>query len=438
MKENLGLRQWVYAEIFSGPWRARRRIVATALIAFYLLAPWIRVNGQPFIQFDLSHQRFFLLGNVFFFNELGLVVPLILATVFLILAITSALGRIWCGWACPQSVFLEFVYRPLEKLFEGRATERKHKDQTAQEIRFEKYFKYASYLAISLLIGNTFISYFSGTTRLFEMISSPPAQNMGFFITMTVVTAGFMFNFSYFREQMCTFVCPYGRLQSVLLDKDSLIVGYDTQRGEPRGKSGPGDCVDCKRCLIVCPTGIDIREGVQLECIHCTACVDACNDVMSKMKRRPDLIKYTTQNELNKIKRGSWTRPAIYIGAAITLIFLTGYKMSHRRPLDIMIHRSYASTMKVVDHRIENILHLTLRNKSASSQHIQISSPDLDVEVKCPQCGSELKAFQKAEFDIIVLAPKESFRGGLAERTLDFETEQHQESIKVTLFGMEK
>ena len=279
----------------------------------YLGLPWLRINGKEAFRINFQDQHLTLLGTDFLPSDIPIFFVLALLGVLATLLAVALFGRVFCGWLCPHNVFLESVFRPLEQLLEGPAHRRKRQHQQPTfKLRTRQTLKWLGYIACCGAMANAGVAVFLGTDIFYAGVFIHPMHNPGAMVFFSLLFLACLFNFSWFREQTCTLVCPYGRLQAGMLDDESLIVAYDPQRGEPRGKPGrvSGDCVDCARCIQVCPTGIDIRNGTQLECIHCTACIDACDTVMQKLKRPTGLIRYTSEKELAGGKR-RWLRPRV-------------------------------------------------------------------------------------------------------------------------------
>jgi len=304
-----GSRKWLSPKLSEGKWWNRRRWVAYGLILFFVTLPHFRYNGRPLVLVDIAKRQFTFVGHTFYPTDTPLVAILMLMAMFSIMFVTAVAGRIWCGWGCPQTVYLEFLFRPIDRFF-GKLGKRF--PGLGEPLRL------ITYLGCSLFIAHTFLSYFVGTDRLAQWVRLSPWEHPTAFLVMGVATAALLFDFLIFREQFCMIACPYGRFQSVMLDRRSLIVAYDKNRGEPRGKgkrqeaSALGDCLDCGRCTAVCPTGIDIRNGLQMECIHCTQCIDACDDVMKHAGFLPGLIRYSSAEQLAGGKKG-WLRPRTII-----------------------------------------------------------------------------------------------------------------------------
>jgi len=318
-----------------GRWWTRRLAVAVTLIAIFTVLPWVRVAGKPPILLDVVERQFTVFGNTFRPTETLFLALLTLAILVTIGLLTALFGRVWCGWACPQTVYLEFVYRPLERWI--LAPER---GRTTSTSIWRRPALYALYLVLSAHLANTFLGYFVPTDRLVEWTFGSPVNHPIAFGVFAVVTAAMLFDFVFFREQLCTLVCPYGRMQSVLLDRSSLIVAYDSGRGEPRARgsarkvSAAGDCVDCTLCVQACPTGIDIRDGLQLECIQCTQCIDACDGVMRRLGQADGLIRYASQDS-NAGKHASRIRPRTVLYPTLLAVVLVALVvlLIRRRPV---------------------------------------------------------------------------------------------------------
>ncbi len=307
-----GSRRFVHPADVSGRFVRARRVVFVFLILVLAALPWVRIAGRPAMFLDVPARRFFLFGASFNAQDFWFVFFLLTGAVFALVFVTALLGRAWCGWACPQTVFLESLYRPIERLLEGPRNVRIRRDAGpwSWDRVWRKGVKWSAYLFVSFFVAHVFLAYFVSLPSLFSMVTKTPADHPEAFGWMLGVSLVFLVNFGWFREQLCLVVCPYGRLQSVLLDDDSLVVGYDAARGEPRGKArgkqkteGVGDCVDCNRCVVVCPTGIDIRRGLQVDCIACAQCADACDEVMDKLGRPRGLVRYDSLRGLRDEKR---------------------------------------------------------------------------------------------------------------------------------------
>ncbi len=339
IRESDGARLTVHPADVHGRFRTAQRLVFAVLIAVYALVPWLEVGGHPAVLLDIVRRRFYLFGAVFNAQDVWMLFFVLSGIGFGLVALTTVAGRVWCGWACPQSVYLEGVFRPLQRLIEGPRDKRVRREQG--DWTFDRAWRRALlwtiYLGIAAAIAHVFLGYFTPIRGLWAMIKAGPAESPEAFAWVVAMTAVMFFNFAWFREQTCVAICPYGRLQSVLTDPDSLVIGYDTQRGEPRGKSkgkekpeGMGDCVDCNRCVVVCPTGIDIRNGLQLDCVACTRCIDACDDVMDKLGRPRGLVRYDSLAGLHHEPR-RFLRPRLYLYAFLGLLGLVASTVAYTR-----------------------------------------------------------------------------------------------------------
>lgn len=336
-----GHRVTLYPEDIKGVWKNRRRWFYGFLIFIYLVIPWIYINGKQIILLDLPKREFYIFGMTFYGHDGPLLIFLVLAFVLCAAFVTAIWGRAWCGWACPQTVFIDSVYRVIDRIVEGNARKRRKLDDSpmSAEKAFKKSIKWLLYIIVSLHIVHSFLGYFVGTHNLLAISMRSPFENIELFTVMLIMTAIVLFDFGWFREQFCVIACPYGRMQSVFMDESSYVVGYDYNRGEPhRGvaptKEDEGDCINCYRCVKACPTGIDIRRGTQqLECINCTMCIDACDEIMLKLKKPTGLISYTTENKLEGKPNKRSVR--IYIYAALVIAVLVGLFVSINYRLDM-------------------------------------------------------------------------------------------------------
>ncbi len=380
--DDSGKRIWVFARKFKGKWFNRRKWVGYILLLFLVSAPFIHMNGHQMLQFDFVHRKFVLFGSVFWPADFYLFVIAVIAFIIAIFLFTSILGRLWCGWACPQTIFMELIFRRIEYLIEGDASAQRRLDKMEwnnEKVR-KRGFKYLAFFVVSFLISNLFLAYIVGSHELFGIATESPSKHIGGLSSIFIFSGIFFFVYTYMREQICTIVCPYGRLQSVLIDSKTLIVGYDYKRGEPRGKwarkrdESHGDCVDCDQCVDVCPTGIDIRNGLQMECIHCTACIDACNSVMSKIGKEPDLIGYKS---LDGIETGEKfrlnTRRKLYIALISVLLTILIILIINRSDVqaDILRTPGMDFDMKSKD-TIQNLYNVKLLNKTFKNMAIEL------------------------------------------------------------------
>ena len=418
MRED-GSRRWLRPKPSAGRFWKKRLVVAWVLMALFTITPWIRVAGKPLFLFDITSRRFIVFGTTFHADE---TVPLALLGVSFVLAIfllSALLGRVWCGWACPQTVYLEFLYRPIERLMEG-----KHYKSPKRHAmpKWRLVLKYAIFLVLSLHLANTFLSWFVGTDKLMQWTQQSPLEHPVPFLVVFVTTGLMMWDFAFWREQMCTLACPYARLQSVLLDRSSLVVGYDAKRGEPRGNPrklaqqgvNPGDCVDCGLCVTTCPTGIDIRKGLQLECVACTQCVDACDEVMEKVGRPKGLIRYSSQNELEgKPNRVLRPRVIIYPALMAIMLGLLVFAVSSRTDAQIQFQRARGQNPYNVmeSGEVRNLVQVHLVNRTDETATYDIRIKGIGRLLK-PQFPITLAGQAGTDATIHVILPSDSFEGG--------------------------
>ena len=331
-----GKRSWVYPKKPVGKLYEYRKLVSYVLLIFLFGAPFIHINGNQFLMFNVLERRFNIFGFPFWPQDFHLFVIIMITGVVFVVLFTVAFGRLFCGWICPQTIFMEMVFRRIEYWIEGDRGKQMRLDKmpwNAEKLR-KRSIKWSIFFVISFLIANVFLAYLIGSDRLIEYITDGPANHVGTLISLLIFTSVFYFVFAWFREQVCIIVCPYGRLQGALLDNKSIVVAYDHKRGEKeagrakfkksedRAATGKGDCIDCSQCVQVCPTGIDIRNGTQLECVNCTACIDACNQMMAAVNLPKDLIRYASEENIEK--KAKFTFNARLKGYTAVLVILLG------------------------------------------------------------------------------------------------------------------
>jgi cytochrome c oxidase accessory protein FixG len=348
-----GRRIFLYPADVRGFFRRRRTQVQYLLILFFLLLPWLKIRGRQSLLLNIAERKFEVFGLSLRAHNSPLLLLVFSTAAFGLFFATTVFGRIWCGWACPQTVFIDGVFRKIERWIEGSAPERRalQKSQKSFKKFFKKTAKWILFLVATLTMTHSFLAYFVGTDQLAAMMQESPSKNQGTFLFMLVSTAIILFDFAWFREQFCTLVCPYGRLQSVLMDKNSMVVAYDQRRGEPRAtqnakalakaQAAPqGDCVNCYRCVQVCPTGIDIRRGLQMECIACTSCVDACDEVMTRIKKPIGLIRYDSMLQPGQKKEYFNARSSLYLALCIFSFFTLLVLLSRLKTVDVQVLRA--------------------------------------------------------------------------------------------------
>ena len=371
-----GRRKWVYAKQPKGKWYLRRTIVGWSLLLFLIAVPFIRINGHPFVLLDIADRKFIIFGAIFWAQDTFILSLLMLSFVLFIILFTVTYGRVWCGWACPQTIFLEMVFRRIEFWIEGKPKERKTLDASAwtTEKIVKKTVKHGIYFVVAVLMTNTFLMWFIGNEKLFSIIKDPIREHAGGFAVMLAVSGLFYWIYSWFREQICTMVCPYGRMQGVLLDARSIVVTYDYKRGEPRGGNTSGDCIDCRRCLAVCPTGIDIRNGTQFECIHCTACIDECNQVMKKTGRPQNLIRYDSSVGIEEGHTSVWNaRNRAYSAVLLLIMGFFVYTLTTRPAIEATILRTPGMLYQEnADGTISNVYNIKIVNKTHEDKELSL------------------------------------------------------------------
>lgn len=430
-----GKRRWMYPTLSKGVHYRRRLFVAWALIILYIALPIIQINGKPAVLLDFIHREFAFFGVIFYPTDTILLMLFLISSLVAFVLFTALLGRVWCGWACPQTVYMEFLYRPLERWIEGKEHVRKKRNEGPWTFdkAWRKTAKLSVFLLISLGLAHTFVAYFVSWETLLTWMTGPPTEHWGFFVMMGVTTGLILFDFGYFREQMCTITCPYARIQSALVDPDSLIISYDENRGEPRARRSKkklqqeaeglipqlGDCIDCYACVRTCPTGIDIRDGLQMECIACTQCIDACDAIMLKIDKPTGLIRYTSENELDG-KKTRILRPRVILYTAL-LTLLTGLfigALAMRGGYDINVGRSVGEPYTVLpDDRIANRLRFRVRNQQQTDVTFSIQALDpLDAQLNIVGVQPvPLEAGTMKRVEAWVMVPPSAFTDGVRE-----------------------
>lgn len=379
--DQFGSRQYIYPAEVSGRFRDLRNRVYAVLLIVFLALPWIKINGLQAVLIDIPNRRFELFGMLFLAHDTPLLFFLLALAVLAIALSTAVWGRLWCGWACPQTVFIDAVYRRIEIWIEGDYIARRKLAKDPMSFYKLRIYatKWFAYFVVSSLFAHSFIAYFTGSDNLLQMIRHNPNENWSYFVIVTFVTALLLFDFGWFREQFCIIMCPYGRFQSVLMDPQSLVVGYNATRGEPRKSSDVakeqwGDCVSCNRCVQVCPTGIDIRNGLQMECVACTACIDACDEIMAKVKKPQGLISY--QGTLNL--KESFLRPRVMAYSLLMhlLASLFAYNLITREPFHITVLRAKDTPYQVLpEDKVLNHFKAHLLNQSRQEAEFTIGLP---------------------------------------------------------------
>jgi cytochrome c oxidase accessory protein FixG len=422
-----GRRNWVYSDIVVGRLIRWRDSLAAFLIVFYFAAPWIQINGHPLLRFDVPDRRFSILGATFVATDLFLLALFMLIALVTLFWFSAVFGRLWCGWACPQTVYLEGVFRRIERWIEGSPMKRRKLDSGPKDAAYwaKKSLKHGIYWGVSTLLALSFTAYFLGPEASYKMFVNFGRDGHATAMIVAVVITGMVyFDFAWFREQFCHFLCPYARIQSVFLDDDSLVIGYDPVRGEPRGplrQDAPndrGDCIDCKRCVQVCPAGIDIRDGLQLECVQCTACIDACNHVMTKINKPLGLIRYDSVSGLEGRKRKiARPRVIIYSGVLLLLLAMLGFKLADRSTVAFAVVRQPGTPYIVQDDGfVRNMLHLNITNTSSDmvTASIEMEAPE-GTELLAPGQPFDIPAGDRITAEAFVMMPRKAIKQAATE-----------------------
>jgi len=439
-----GKRNWIYPKKPDGRYYKARNIVAFLLLLFFFSGPFITINGQPMLLLNILERKFVIFGVAFWPQDLHLLLFGALSLIIFIVLFTAVFGRLWCGWACPQTIFMEMVFRRVEYWIEGdRASQiRLNKSPWDWNKIWRKTLKHSVFFGMAFLISNLFLAYIIGKDQLFAIITDPPSQHLAGLTAITIFSGVFYGVFAFMREQVCHFICPYGRMQSVLLDNNSINVMYDYKRGEPRGKVSErndvggkatlddldlnpvqdfGDCIDCHQCVRVCPMGIDIRNGTQLECVHCTACIDACDDVMDKIDKPRGLIRYSSENAIQKEEKKILTpRVAGYSGILAVLLITFFTLLSIRPDTETTILRQPGTLYQTLPgDRYSNIYEIKVINKTfeAVEYKVKLREPEGemnslgDISIVPPQGSS------KGRF--LIILPADELKGTQTELTFD-------------------
>mgnify|MGYP000158965746 CR=1 FL=1 len=406
--DDKGKRIWIYPKKPKGWFYDKRKQLSYLLLLILFGLPYLKINGEPVVLFNVIERKFVFFGQIFLPQDLYIFAIAMITFIIFIALFTIVFGRLFCGWVCPQTIFMEMVFRRIEYWIEGDWTHQKklnNQKWNAEKIR-KKSIKHVLFWLISFFIANTFLAYIIGYEQLFEIIQKGPFKSFGGFIAIVIFTFVFYGVFAFMREQVCTTVCPYGRLQGVLLDENSLAVAYDSVRGEGRAKfkknedrasAGKGDCIDCRQCIHVCPTGIDIRNGTQLECVNCTACIDACDSMMEAVDLPKGLIKIASEEGIKHNQPFIWTtRIKVYVGILLVLMGLLTTMIITRSNLETNISRTRGTLFqKYDDEHFSNIYDLTITNKTSQVRDLQIKI--LEGPGKVELIGKELHLIEQAE-----------------------------------------
>jgi cytochrome c oxidase accessory protein FixG len=414
-------RKWLYPKVVKGQLFHYRSVVSYFFLSLLFAAPFIQLNGEQLVLLNVLERKFVFFGIIFWPQDFYLFVLALLTLIVFIVLFTVVFGRVFCGWACPQTIFLEMVFRRIEQWVEGSPAQRKKMDEgpLSKEKILKKTIKHGLFLLISFFLANIFLSYLIGSAVLIKIITEPVSQHLSGFTAICMFTLVFYLVFSRLRELVCTVVCPYGRLQGVLLDNQSIIVAYDHQRGEPRGKivkqtvQAIGDCIDCKLCVQVCPTGIDIRNGTQMECVNCTACIDACDQVMEKINRPLRLIGFKSEDEIATQSRFTLSK-RIYGYAAVLLVLMgtLSYLLISRSAVSTTILRAGGTLYQLRDkeHTVSNLYNAELVNKTTGPVKFRLLPDDKRAEIQFIQKEDELAVGGSVKITFFVIMPQNAIK----------------------------
>lgn len=420
-----GKRIWLFPQKPSGKLYNARTLLSIVYIIIFFSLPFIKVNGHPLFLINILERKFILFGQIFwpqdfFIFGLGMVIFVVFVALF-----TVIFGRVFCGWICPQTIFMEMVFRKIEYWIEGDAAQQRmlKKSPWNTDKIIKKSSKWAAFWMLSFLIANTFLAYIIGIDNLRKVVSEPVSRHIGGLIALIIFTTVFFFVYAWFREQVCTVVCPYGRMQGVLLDRNSIVVSYDHQRGEPREKyhrneaRTAGDCIDCMQCVKVCPTGIDIRNGTQLECINCTACIDACNKIMEAVHLPTGLIRYASEKNIADRKPSRFTaRMKAYTAVMCLLLGVESYLLLSRTDVGITILRTPGQLYQSQpNHQLSNLYNYKMLNKTYQDKILELRPENFKGTI---QLVGEKQ----------IRVPKESFASGSLFIYIDSMNIQHTET----------
>ncbi|MDZ4674904.1 MAG: cytochrome c oxidase accessory protein CcoG [Gemmatimonadota bacterium] len=416
-----GSRRWLRPKLSPGGFWRWRRVVAYSLMVLFFAIPYLRLGGRPLVLLDVPRREFTLLGTTFLPTDTLLLMLLMVSIALGIFLLTALLGRVWCGWACPQTVYLEFLFRPIERWVEGGRSGSMGLDREQQQFHPRRLLKYGIYLVLSLFLAHTFLAYFVGIEQLVQWVRRSPLEHPTSFLVMAGTTAMIFADFAWFREQTCIVACPYGRLQSVLLDRRSLIVGYDPNRGEPRMRgvkqrdASAGDCIDCGACVQTCPTGIDIREGLQMECIHCTQCADACDAIMDQVGTPRGLIRYTSQASLAGSPQGL-LRPRVVLYPAVMAVSLglLIFNLGTRVDTDVTLLRGIGAPFtREPNGMIINQVRVKISNRGEAARAYQVAVAEGEpFRLIAPVNPMPVAAGRTTENSFFVVAPPAEFQNG--------------------------
>lgn len=409
-------RKWVYAKKPKGVLYNYRQFVGYALLAFFFIAPFIKIGGEPLMMINIIERKFSIFGSVFTPQDFHIFVFGMLVAMVCIVLFTIVYGRLWCGWTCPQTIFMELIFRKIEYALEGDAAKQRKTDDASPSPNYRKITKHVIFFLISFLIANTFLAYIIGYESLYAIITDPIGQHWAGLASIILFTLVFYFVYAYVREIVCTAICPYGRLQGVMIDNQTTCVGYNYNRGEPRTKHQKqiatgtcGDCIDCKLCVQVCPTGIDIRNGIQMECINCTACIDACDAVMEKINKPKRLIGFYTLDEIEgRATDKKNTKAVVYSIVLAVLMGAFTYMLFSRAIINSTLLRAKGTSYIMRnDGTVANLYNLNLTNKTNAPLPFELQVTDESYSLLAVNHIKEIKPGEDIHLSFFLIRPKD-------------------------------
>jgi cytochrome c oxidase accessory protein FixG len=443
-----GKRVWVYPQKPKGKLYNWRTLLSVLYVAVLFGLPFVKVNGHPLFLFNVIERQFILFGQIFwpqdfFIFGVGMIVFIVFIGLF-----TNVFGRVFCGWMCPQTIFLEMIFRKIEYWIEGDRPAQKMLDKapwTGSKIA-KKVGKWTAFWTLSFIIANTFLAYIIGVDELFKIVTEPVSEHVGGFTAIMAFTSAFFFVYLWFREQVCTVVCPYGRLQGVLMDKKTIVVAFDYTRGEPRGKFKKnqqrelGDCIDCNQCVNVCPTGIDIRNGTQLECVNCTACIDACNRMMEAVGLPLDLIRYTSEHNLETgTKKFRFTRKMkVFTVIMVALLGVEVALLATRIDIGVNVMRTPGQLFQELpNNQLGNLYNYKLLNKTYADKDVVLKPENFKGSIEIVGGKSlQIPAEGYSRGSMFIKMDRKEVKGHKTELKIGvYEGDERIETVKASFVG---
>lgn len=442
-----GKRSWIYAQKPKGSLYNKRTILSTIYLLVFFYLPFIKVGGEPLFLMNIPERKFILFGAIFWPQDLFLFVLGMLTFIVFIVLFTVVFGRVFCGWACPQTIFMEMVFRKIEYWIEGDASHQKllnAKSWDADKV-IKKTSKISIFFLVSFIIANTFLAYIISMDSVLNLYKQGLSANIGTFISLLIFTLIFFFVYLWFREQVCIVVCPYGRLQGVLLDRNSIVVAYDYLRGEKRSKfkknevRTTGDCIDCFQCVKVCPTGIDIRNGTQLECVNCTACIDVCNHMMESVGLEKGLIRFDSENGIaNKQKLKITSRIISYSVVLILLLGILVTLLASRTDVETAVMRTPGMLFQEQPNNcVSNLYNIKMVNKTHENMQVTLKVENDMGQIK--MVGNDVISIEKensASSEFFAIVDKQKIKNRKTELIIGiYSNGKKIETVKTNFLG---